>query len=81
MKINIEELDLAVKYMKAMGNSVTVKITMDHDSRINLVFEDKYSISTEITLYNASNSDVGNLRPQIRKTDILTKDLLTKGTI
>lgn len=81
MKINVQELELALNYMKTFSNAMTVKISLDRDSRVLLTFEDKYLTITEITLFDASCNEFGSMQPQIRKTDTLTKSMLTKGSL
>ena len=81
MKVNLEELELAVKYMKTFSKDISIKVIVDLDSRLTLSFEDKYNSITEITVFNSANQDRGNMSPQIRKTDTLNKDFLSKGTL
>jgi hypothetical protein len=81
IKINAEELELAVQYIKAHSRDLSIKIDTLDGRNVAFTFEDKGGTITEITLYGSYENDKGALQPKIRKSDTLTKEMVRKGTL
>lgn len=68
MKVSIDELKKAVKWVEANSNATAIKVHIINDSTSKLYIDcdDKYGSSIEIVLY-----EDGTMLPKIKRTEVL----------
>lgn len=71
MKVNIEDIEKSLKWLKENSFAVSVSVEIKNGRHLIIKAEDKYARQIEITVYSVDKDERSLLKPTIQKTEQL----------